>query len=85
MFYSQQWSARLILVLRALIALVFLLPLLWMASASLHRLGVPLPVTLRLLPAEPTLSNFARVWELLPMGRFTLNSLLVVVLAAIVT
>lgn len=85
MSYRQQWSARLILMGRIVVALVFLLPLIWMASASLHRLGVPLPVTLRLLPAEPTLSNFSRVWELLPIGRFTLNSLLVVVLAVPLT
>lgn len=85
MSYSQQQRDRLVLIARALIALVFLLPLLWMASASLHRLGVPLPTTLQLLPVEPTLSNFTRVWEILPLGRFTLNSLLVVALAVPLT
>lgn len=70
---------------RLAIALVFLLPLLWMATASLHRLGVPLPTTWRLLPESPTLSNFGRVWDLVPMGRFTLNSLLVVALAVPLT
>ncbi len=74
-----------LLVARALVALVFLLPLFWMASASLHRLGVPLPTSLRLLPPEPTFDNFSRVWQLVPMSRFTLNSLLVALIAVPVT
>lgn len=73
------------LLVRALVAFVFLLPLLWMAAASLHRLGVPLPTSLRLLPPQPTLSNFSRAWDLVPPGRFTLNSLLVVLIAVPVT
>lgn len=73
------------LLARALVAFIFLLPLIWMTSASLHRLGVPLPTSLRLLPPHPTLSNFSRIWELVPMGRFTLNSLLVVAIAVPLT
>lgn len=73
------------LLARALVAFLFLLPLIWMASASLHRLGVLLPRSLQLLPPQPTLSNFDRVWELVPMGRYTLNSLLVVSIAVPLT
>lgn len=65
--------------------MLFLLPLIWMAAASLHRLGLPLPITFQLLPSQPTLSNFGRVWGLVPMGRYTLNSLLVVSIAVPLT
>lgn len=64
--------------LRLLAALVFLLPIFWLLSASLHPRGVPLPQTLRLLPADLTLANYGRIWQLVPLTRFTLNSLLVV-------
>ncbi len=71
--------------LRLLFALLFLLPLLWMVAASLYPQGEPLPASLRLLPARPTLANYGRVLALLPIGRYTLNSLLVVCLALPVT
>ncbi len=71
--------------LRLLTALLFLLPLLWMLAASLHPPGEPLPTTLRLLPQHPTLANYGRIFRLLPLGRYTLNSLLVVALAVPIT
>jgi multiple sugar transport system permease protein len=70
---------------RALIALVFLLPLVWMVAAALHPRGVPLPQTLRLLPAGLTVHNFSRAWQLAPIGRYALNSGLVVALAVPLT
>lgn len=82
---SSSQHRLLVLLARVLIAFLFLLPLVWMASASLYRLGVPLPRSFQLLPAQPTLSNFSRVWELVPMGRYTVNSLLVVAIATPVT
>jgi len=66
--------------LRFAVAVIFLLPLLWMVTAALTPPGVPLPTSLRLLPERPTLENFRRVWELVPLGRSTLNSLLVAAL-----
>ncbi len=71
--------------LRTLVMVLFWLPVLWMVAASLHPLGNPLPQTLQLLPDGVTLGNFARVWRLVPFGRFTLNSLLVVSLAVPLT
>ncbi|MFW6096704.1 MAG: carbohydrate ABC transporter permease [Chloroflexota bacterium] len=82
---SSSQHRLLVLFARVLIAFLFLLPLVWMGSASLYRLGVPLPRALQLLPAQPTLSNFGRVWELAPMSRYTVNSLLVVAIAIPVT
>lgn len=70
---------------RLFVSILFLLPLLWMSAAALHPPGTPLPTSLQLLPAQPTASNFARVAALLPLARFTLNSLLVVALGVPLT
>jgi multiple sugar transport system permease protein len=70
---------------RLVVALIFLLPLVWMVGASLHPPGVPLPTSLQLWPDEPAWHNYGRVWQLVPMGRFMLNSLLVVALAVPLT
>jgi multiple sugar transport system permease protein len=78
-------SSRLALLARGLLALVFILPLLWMAATALHPLGTPLPNSLQLLPPSPTGRNFLRVWEMVPFGRYAFNSVLVVVLAVPLT
>lgn len=70
--------------LRLATAAVFLLPVLWLFTAALHPVGQPLPTTLT-LSLDWTVENFSRVWQLVPMGRFTLNSLLVVLLAVPIT
>ena len=75
----------LLFIVRVVITAVFLLPLLWMVSAALHPPGNPLPQTLRLWPDGLTFDNFRRIWQLLPLGRFTLNSLQTVGLAVPLT
>jgi multiple sugar transport system permease protein len=70
--------------MRLVVTAVFLLPLIWLVTAALHPVGRPLPTTLS-FSLEFTLENFRRVWNLVPLGRFTLNSLLVVGLAVPVT
>lgn len=72
------------LVIRLLVTAVFLLPLFWMLTAALHPQGRPLPTTLT-VSLDFTLANFGRVLELVPMGRYTLNSLVVVLLAVPLT
>jgi multiple sugar transport system permease protein len=76
---------NILLAVRLLAALFFLLPIFWMVAAALHPLGTPLAQKLTLFSAVPTLENFARVWELVPIGRYALNSLLVVLLAVPIT
>jgi multiple sugar transport system permease protein len=71
--------------LRLLVGVVFLLPLGWMIIASLYPPGEPLPTVLPLLPTRPTLANYGRIFQLLPLGQYTLNSLLVVSLAVPLT
>jgi multiple sugar transport system permease protein len=72
-------------VLPLLLAVLFLLPLLWMITASLREPGLPPPRTVEWLPLSPAPENYARVFELLPFGRYLLNSLAVVALAVPLT
>jgi multiple sugar transport system permease protein len=68
-----------------LVAALFLLPLVWMASAALYPAGAALPQSLRLIPADGTLANFGRIWRIVPLARFTANSLLTVAIAVPLT
>lgn len=71
--------------LRLVLAFIYLLPLFWMVSASLHRVGIPLPRSLNLVPPLPSLENFGRVWDITPLGLFTFNSLMIAALAVPLT
>lgn len=68
-----------------LVAVLFLLPLLWMITASLRDTGLPPPRTVEWLPASPSTDNYGAVFELLPFARYLLNSLAVVALAVPLT
>lgn len=68
-----------------LVAVLFLLPLWWMLTASLREPGLPPPRTVEWLPVSASPGNYAAVFELLPFGRYLLNSLAVVALAVPLT
>ena len=57
---------------------MFLLPLLWMVTASLRGPGLAPPSTIEWVPPAATGQNYGTVFELLPFGRYLLNSLAVV-------
>lgn len=59
------------------IAIIFVLPVVWMLSAALLNPGTPLPSTFTLIPENPSFSNFSRIFDLAPFLRYTLNSLLI--------
>jgi putative chitobiose transport system permease protein len=63
------------------IAFVMLFPLLWLISTALksptENIWQSPP---QLLPNQPTLENFSRVWQSLPFGTYLYNSVLVSVL-----
>jgi putative chitobiose transport system permease protein len=63
------------------IALVMLFPLLWLISTALksptENIWQSPP---QLLPSQPTLENFSKVWQSLPFGTYLYNSILVSVL-----
>ncbi|OBQ39238.1 MAG: sugar ABC transporter permease [Anabaena sp. MDT14b] len=63
------------------IALMMLFPLLWLISTALksptENIWQSPP---QLLPSQPTLENFSKVWQFLPFGTYLYNSILVSVL-----
>lgn len=68
-----------------LISALFILPLVWMASASLRQPGLPPPRTMEWWPEPLTWSNYTRIFEMLPLGRYIFNSLLVAGIAVPIT
>lgn len=69
----------------AAVSAVFLLPLVWMVAASLREPGLPAPHTVEWIPDPLTPSNYPRLFEMLPFGRYILNSLTVVAVSVPLT
>jgi multiple sugar transport system permease protein len=67
------------------VAVVFLLPLLWMITASLRGPGLAPPSTIEWIPPAATGANYGTVFELLPFARYLFNSVVVVALAVPLT
>jgi multiple sugar transport system permease protein len=67
------------------VAALFLLPLVWMVSASLRQPGLPPPRTVEWIPDPLVPGNYAAIFELLPFGRYLVNSLAVVAAAVPLT
>ena len=68
-----------------LMSALFVLPLIWMFAASLRQPGLPPPRTIEWLPSPLMWSNYVRVFQILPLGRYVLNSLFVAGAAVPVT
>ena len=67
------------------LAFVFVLPLAWMVAGSLRQTGLPPPRAIEWLPLPPAWDNYRRIFEIVPLGRYALNSLLVAALAVPLT
>jgi multiple sugar transport system permease protein len=67
------------------VATIFVTPLLWVIAASLRLPGTPPPRTIEWLPSPVAWSNYRQIFELVPLARYTLNSLVVVGLAVPIT
>ena len=70
--------------LRALIvlipvALIALFPLYWMVTTALTPSGAAIQVPPTLIPSEPTLDNFVRLFEQAPVILWAINSLIIAV------
>src|SRR5215216_2905236 len=63
------------------IAVIFVIPLVWLVSASLRQPGLPPPRVIEWIPNPVSWVNYATIFDMLPLGRYTLNSLLVTALA----
>jgi len=57
------------------ITTIFVLPLIWVFFASLQTLGQLPPRELEWFPTPVTFSNYTRLFEILPFGRYLVNSL----------
>jgi multiple sugar transport system permease protein len=69
-------SAALYLAL-VLLAAVFIVPFLWMGLASLKSTAQIFAFPPRILPKPAIWGNYLRVWKVVPLARFYLNSILV--------
>lgn len=67
------------------VALLFLLPLIWAASASLRETDVPSPRAIEWIPSPVAWDNYGAVFRLVHLHRYALNSLFVAALAVPIT
>lgn len=63
-----------------MLAVVFALPLVFMVAGSLRPPGLPPPASPQLLPDPLGVGSYGRAFELVDLGRYTLNSLVVAAL-----
>ena len=59
------------------LAVVFLLPLWFLLVGSLRHLGLPPPTSVQWWPTSPAWSRFVEVFDVVPIGGYTVNSLIV--------
>lgn len=79
----QQWLLPTVIryVVLGAIALLMLLPLLWLVSTAFKAPTEDIfQFPPQLLPQAPTLQNFVKVWQTTPFGRYLFNSTVVAVL-----
>ncbi len=62
------------------LTVITLIPLIWMISASLKIDNEVFSVPIQWIPANPQWSNFAKVWEKIPLVTFTFNTVKLTVL-----
>lgn len=76
-YQVQSWLRAILLHLLILMAGVVIgFPFFYMISSSFKTVAEVYSVPMVFLPAEPMWENYVRVWNLLPFGRFALNSLI---------
>lgn len=67
-----------------LITLLTLLPLIWMLSASLKADSEVFSLPIRWIPEQPQWNNYIRIWNKIPLGRFTWNTLKLTVIITVI-
>jgi len=66
-----------------LLAAIALIPFLWTISTSLKNIDEVFVYPPTLLPETPKWSNYTRLWDVLPIGRWIFNSTYIVVLTVL--
>jgi multiple sugar transport system permease protein len=64
-----------------LVSSVSVIAMIWVISASLRQPGLPPPPVIEWIPNPISWSNYQRAFELIPLGQYLLNSLLVIGMA----
>src|SRR4051794_7142067 len=72
-------------VLLSLVALLFLVPIIWMFVSALKPSAEVFTVPPRLFGSSIMFSNFAEAWNYLPFGRFILNTFFVAAAGTLIT
>lgn len=67
------------------VAALFIVPLIWAVAFSLRRPGLPPPTQIEWLPSPAVWSNYAQIFQIVPLAANILNSLIVVGLAVPIT
>lgn len=84
MTQRSRWKSVGIYALLSAIAVAMLIPLVWLISTSLKAPTEDLfQFPPQLLPSQPTLQNFVKVWQTIPFGRYLFNSTLIAVLTVV--
>lgn len=83
--FSLRLSTTIRHILSLCVTFLFLLPFLWMITISLRPVGLPPPTRLEWWPAAPQWANYLEIFQIVPMARYTLNSLIVVGVAVPLT
>jgi len=63
------------------VAVLFVVPLWLMVVASLRPIGQAPPLSVQWFPSSPAWSNYVEVFDVIPLGRYMANSVLVVAVA----
>lgn len=72
-------------ILMTIIVISFLIPTLWMISSSLKHTTEVFTHPIVWIPENPQWKNYIKIFEVLPFGKFTLNTIIVTGLAVIGT
>jgi multiple sugar transport system permease protein len=83
--WEQAWWPPLNYSLAILVAVACAIPLFWMISTSLRPVGLPLPQRFEWVPPQLSLNNYPEAFRVVELGRFAVNSLLVVLTAVPIT
>jgi putative chitobiose transport system permease protein len=79
--WKSVWKSVWIYMVLMAIALIMLLPLLWLVSTAFKSPTEDIfQFPPQLIPAQPTVQNFVKVWQTNPFGRYLWNSTIVAVL-----
>src|SRR3954454_6821239 len=72
-------------ILLSLVALLFLVPIIWMLLSALKPSAEVFTVPPKLFGSEVKFSNFVEAWNYLPFGRFIVNTLFVAGIGTFIT